>query len=89
MTVEWEERAYDELSDIYTVAQPAEREVIVRCVERINARLALDPWHLGESRGPGLRVWFAHPLMVAFALPRGGGVTVFHVTRLKGDPATE
>jgi hypothetical protein len=84
MSVEWEEDALDHLADIYVSATPDDREVIARCVERINAQLESDPWSLGESRGPGQRVWFNHPLMVAFDLPPGGGVVVFHVAPLKG-----
>ncbi|OWK38158.1 hypothetical protein [Fimbriiglobus ruber] len=89
MTVEWEAGALERLADIYTEAQPAERETIFRCVERINVQLASDPWQLGESRGTGRRVWFAHPLMMAFDLPRGGGVVVNHVVKLNSNLAAE
>ena len=86
MSVEWEEPTLDHLADIYVEATPAEREAIARCVERINAQLAVDPWTPGEGRGPGRRVWFSHPLVVGYDLPPGGGVVVFHVARLKGAP---
>jgi plasmid stabilization system protein ParE len=87
MTVEWTDEALDHLADIYVATPtPGERDAIARCVERINRQLAADPGTVGESRGPGRRVWFAHPLMVAFDLPPGGGVVINQVTRLKGDP---
>lgn len=85
MSVEWEEPTLDRLADFYVEATPDEREAIARCVERINARLAVDPWTPGEDRGPGRRVWFLPPLVVGYALPPGGGVVVFHVARTKGD----
>lgn len=84
MSVEREEPTLDRLADIYVAVTPDEREAIARCVERINAQLALDPWTPGESRGPGRRVWFSPPLVVGYALPPGGGVVVFHVARTKG-----
>ena len=87
MSVEWEEPTLDRLADFYVEATPAEREAIARCVERINAQLAVDPWTPGEDRGPGRRVWFSHPLVVGYALLPGGEVVVFHVARLKGAPA--
>lgn len=87
MSVEWEEPTLDHLADIYVEATPAEREAIAQCVERINARLAVDPWTPGEDRGPGRRVWFSHPLVVGYDLVPGGGVLVNHVARLKGAPA--
>ena len=88
MNVEWEEDTLDRLADIYTAADPADRDAIAVGVEQINAQLATDPWNLGESREPGRRVWFAHPLVVVFSLLPGGGVVVYHVARLKGRPPT-
>lgn len=85
--VTWEEDALERLADIYVEAPtPADREAIARCVERINAQLAVDPWSPGEDRGPGRRVWFSHPLVVGYDLPPGGGVVVYHVAPLKGSP---
>ena len=85
MSVEWEEPTLDRLADIYLEAPtPADREAIARCVERINAQLAVDPWTPGEDRGPSRRVWFSHPLVVGYDLVPGGGVLVNHVARLKG-----
>ncbi len=86
MSARWQEDALDRLADIYVEVTPAERDAVVQCVERINARLAVDPAFLGESRGPNRHVWFNHPLMVGYDLPPGGGVVVFHVARLKGAP---
>lgn len=84
MSVEWEEPTLDRLADIYVEAAPAERDAIARCVERINAQLALDPWTPGEDRGPGRRVWFHPPLVVGYDLLPGGVVLVNHVARTKG-----
>ncbi|HET6574565.1 MAG TPA: hypothetical protein VFG68_13235 [Fimbriiglobus sp.] len=89
MSVEWEEDTLDKLADIYVEATPAEREAIGHCVERINAQLAIDPHDPGESRGPGRRVWFTPPLVVAYDLPAGGGVLVNHVAKSKDGPAAE
>jgi plasmid stabilization system protein ParE len=90
VTVEWTDEALDRLADLYvSAATPADRDALARHVERSNRRLAADPHGLGESRGPGRRVWFSPPLMVAFDLPVGGGVVVFHVGGAKGDPADD
>lgn len=85
--VRWKEIALDRLADVYVAAPtPAERDAIARCVERINAQLAVDPWRLGEDRGPGRRVWFTPPLMEVYDLPPGGGAVVIHVAKLKDHP---
>ena len=89
MSVEGEEDALDKLADIYVEATPAERDAIGRCVERVNAQLAVDPHDPGESRGPGRRVWFTPPLVVAYDLPPGGGAVIFHVAKSKDGPAAE
>ncbi len=86
MSARWQEDALDRLADIYVDVTPVERDAIVQCVDRINARLAVDPAFLGESRGLNRRVWFNHPLMVVYDLQPGGGVVVIHVARLKGAP---
>ncbi|MBX9626907.1 MAG: hypothetical protein K2X82_24110 [Gemmataceae bacterium] len=86
--VEWEDAILDRLADLYVAEpDPAVREAIARCVEAINRRLAADPWTLGESRGPGRRVWFHPPLLVGYELLPGGRVRVFHVNRSKDGPA--
>jgi hypothetical protein len=83
MTVAWTDRAYDQLADIYVTATVTDREAIARAVERINARLATDPWFLGEARDDDRRVWFHHPLMVIYRVVTGGEVVVSHVARLR------
>jgi hypothetical protein len=82
MTVEWHEIALDRLADIYVAAPAADRDTLARCVEEINARLALDPALVGESRGGNRRVWFNRPLMVVYDLI-SGGVRVVHVSFVK------
>ena len=84
MTVEWEARTLDRLASIYVAATPAVRDAIVRCVERINARLAVDPGASGESRGLGRRAWVVHPLVVGYDLPPGGTVLVNPIAPFKG-----
>jgi len=83
MTVEWLNSALDQLALIWVVITPEERDVIERTVLSINARLAAGPLFLGESRRPGERVWFHHPLVVRFHLLPGGLVTVSHVAKLR------
>jgi plasmid stabilization system protein ParE len=85
MPVEWKPTASDRLADLYVAApSPAAKEAVWRCVERVNARLAEDPWFLGESRQHELcRVWFHHPLVVIFDLPPGGGAEVLYVAGLR------
>lgn len=61
MSVEWHEVALDRLADIYVAVPAAERGAVVRCVEQTNARLALDPTFVGESRSGNRRVWFNRP----------------------------
>lgn len=87
MTVEWTDRALDQLADIWVAATPAERAVIEQTVGAINARLAHDPASVGESRPNSRRVWFRHPLVVIFRMIPGGGVIVSHVARLRPQPA--
>ena len=86
MTVEWHEIALDRLADIYVAVPAADRDGIVRCVAETNARLAVDPAFVGESRGGNRRVWFNRPLMVVYDLLRGGGVKVVHVSLVPLDP---
>jgi hypothetical protein len=66
MSAEWTEYAVDRLADIYTAADPADRDGIATGGERITAQLAADPWTIGESRSRGQRVWSAHRRMVAY-----------------------
>ena len=81
MQVSWREHALDQLADLYVAAQPDDRDAIEKCVEHINAELAVDPWSLGESRATFFRrVWFHPPLYLMFDIASGDGlVTVHHV----------
>jgi plasmid stabilization system protein ParE len=83
MTVEWTDYALDQLADIWVTITPAERDVIEQTVDAINARLAVDPSSVGESRADNRRVWFRHPLVVIYRLVPGGGVIVSHVAKLR------
>ena len=86
MSVEWHDIALDRLADIYVAVPAADRDGIVRCVDQTNARLALDPQFLGESRAGNRRVWFNRPLMVVYDVIPGRGVTVVHVSHVPPDP---
>ena len=86
MSVQWHDIALDRLADIYVAVPAADRDGLVRCVDQTNARLALDPQFLGESRRGNRRVWFNRPLMVVYDLLRGGGVKVIHVSLVPPDP---
>ena len=80
--LEWEERAYDELADIYVVATPDEREVIVAEVERIERDLKGDPLDVGEGRVDTIRVEIRGPLVFWFeVLLDGQLVRILRVTR--------
>jgi hypothetical protein len=82
--VKWKGVALDQLANIYVAATPADRHEIEATVMRINAALAADPWHLGESRSKNRRVWFEYPLTVVFTiLPAEQRVLVTHVARLR------
>jgi plasmid stabilization system protein ParE len=84
VTVEWHDKALDALADIWVAIGAAERDLYEQTVRDINARLAVGPAELGESRANDRdRVWFNYPLVVWFRLYTGGRVKVFHVARLR------
>lgn len=85
MIVEWHEIALDRLADIYVRVPGSERDALVRCVEDINARLAIEPALLGELHGVKRRVWFNRPLMVVFDV-ESDRVLVVHVALVRSDP---
>jgi hypothetical protein len=89
MSVEWHDRARDQLADIWATSEPAERDVVEAVVHEINARLAAEAQFLGESRRPNERVWFHHPLVVRFHLILGGQIRITHVARLRPWTANE
>ena len=81
--VKWRQRALDELADIWTQANSAERKAITAASHEIDRRLSRDPAQEGESRSGGRRLTFEPPLSVVFQLEANGQtVTVLRVRRL-------
>lgn len=80
--VEWEEKARDELADIWVAATPAERAVIEPFVLKLERDLVADPDDVGESRGGRRRVLIGRLLVVWFDV-WPGRARVFHLTRPK------
>ena len=62
----WKSIILDKLAAIYVAADPAERDRMGAGVESFNARLAVDPLEVGESRSGGYRVAFPSLLEVYF-----------------------
>lgn len=65
------DRALDRLADLYTAADPAERERIAAATEGANTTLRYDSADSGESRGGQERVAFFGRLTVYFIPARG------------------
>jgi hypothetical protein len=81
--VEWIQTALDELTDIWTQANSAERKAITAASHEIDQRLRRDPNNEGESRSGGERILFVPPLSAIFQLEADGRtVTVLRVRRL-------
>jgi plasmid stabilization system protein ParE len=81
--VKWRQTALDELADIWTQANSAERKAITAASHEIDRRLSRDPSNEGESRSGGRRILFAPPLSAVFQLEADGQtVTVLRVRRL-------
>jgi len=63
---EWFTTALDELADIYVSVGSDERDRIAGGVAAFNARLADDPFAVGESRQFDIRIAFPSLLCVYF-----------------------
>jgi hypothetical protein len=83
MFVEWTHSALDHLADLFVAADPEGRTAIERAVLEANAKLADDPWELGESRRNRYdRAWSVPRLSLLFQIdPTSETVTVYHVAR--------
>jgi hypothetical protein len=78
----WLFAALEELADIYVAATAEERTRMATAIEALNARLAADPLHEGESRVGESRVTFVPLLTVGFrADPQRKEVRVRSVKR--------
>ena len=53
---EWEDKASDELADLYVSATFEERESIAGLVEQFQRDIKRDPLEVGEARVPYVRV---------------------------------
>jgi hypothetical protein len=78
--VEWLQSALDELADLWTKADPVQRQAITGASHLLDQRLKRDPHVEGESRSRGRRITFAPPLAITFRIePDGQTVTVLQV----------
>ena len=78
----WKSFLLDRLAEFYTAAGAVERQQMADGVERFNARLADDPFQVGESRADGLRVAFPPLLSVYFHVDKvRRAVRITRVTR--------
>ena len=85
MRVEWTDAALDRLADLFVAADSTTRETIERCVVGVNAKLAADPWDLGESRATVYRrAWSAQPLFVVFPIIPADDLVVVQSVNLLG-----
>ena len=65
-TVIWKVAMLDRLAELYVACDEEGQSRMGRGVENFNARLADDPFAVGESRSDGLRVAFTPLLTVSF-----------------------
>jgi hypothetical protein len=66
--VVWRNAALDQLADAVVRSDLPTQDRIERSVVRINARLARDPYAVGESRPGGYRIEFEAPVGVLFLI---------------------
>ena len=84
MSVDWTDRARDELADIYVQATPAERDLIESIILALERDLAVSPLNVSESRHGELRFDSRSPLAFWFSVtPTGDKVRVVRVRRPK------
>lgn len=78
--VDWLESALDELTALWTAADPSLRAAVTASAHAIEQRLRSNAPDEGESRPSGRRITFAAPLAVTFHMePDGVTATVLHV----------
>ena len=82
--VRWERSALNELADLWTHADSANRQAITEATNTIDRLLQADPSDVGESRGPGERIVFVEPLGVTFdVVDTPATARVLHVWRIR------
>jgi len=81
MRVQWTEESLDRAADLYITLDLAGQDEFAAAVARINARLASDPWAVGESRSTrNHRSWYSPPVTVLFEVfPDDEIVLIQHV----------
>ncbi len=72
--VEWLQAALDQLAAAWVLADSELRLAITRSVHLVDKHLRQDPLRMGESRGPGERIYFVAPLAVTFRVNKGNRV---------------
>jgi hypothetical protein len=78
--VEWLQSALDELANLWTQANKAQRQAITTASHLLEQRLKRYPHLEGESRSQGRRITFVPPLAVTFRIePDGQTVSVLQV----------
>jgi len=70
--VRWEKRALNELSMLWTAADPVMRKIITAATNQIDEQLGADPMANSESRPGGRRILFASPLGITFRVESDG-----------------
>ncbi len=84
MIVIWQPMALDRLADYYVGLSLHEQRSLELVIRRIDARLADNPWNLGESRtNSNRRVWFVGPFALTLDLPPGKCVYVIALRVLR------
>jgi hypothetical protein len=62
----WLESVLDKVAEIYVALEGPDRDRMASGIEAFDARLAADPFDVGESRAGGFRVAFPPLLEVVF-----------------------
>ena len=81
----WDDKASDLLADIYVAANPEDREIIAKNIERLHRELRSNPLEVGESRAAYVRVVVRGSLTIWFQVSaEATRVRIIHVSRRSG-----
>lgn len=81
-TVVWTAHAEAQLTHIWNNA--LDRRRITQAAREIDVQLRSDPLNVGESREPGIRIFFVTPLAITFHVsPKDRLVYVVNVWRVR------
>jgi hypothetical protein len=79
-SVGWSSDTQLVLFELWALAEPPVQARISAAVNKIEPRLAQNPWNEGESRGDDLRITFESPLGIIFSIDDAAkSVTVLDV----------